>query len=135
MFRRAVLKFPTFLILTYLLARPQAWSSPQQEVRGTVKDRTGAVIARAQATLRVDGQDFGQVTQPDGSFIFTGVSAASGTLMVSAAGFATSTTPWHAGQNDVAITLAPAAMMQSLDVTATRTAILPAGVDNVEAQP
>src|ERR1700690_3913549 len=130
----AALRFPVIAILALLLVQ-QAWSAPQQDVRGTVKDRTGAVIARAQVTLRTDAQDFTQATQPDGSFAFRGVSAASGSLIVSATGFATSTTPWHAGQSDLAITLSPAAVMQSLDVTATRTAILPTGVDNLEAQP
>ena len=134
MSRPAALRFPVIAILALLLVQ-QAWSAPQQDVRGTVKDRTGAVIARAQVTLRTDAQDFTQATQSDGSFAFRGVSAASGSLIVSATGFATSTTPWHAGQSDLAITLSPAAVMQSLDVTATRTAILPTGVDNLEAQP
>ncbi len=107
----------------------------QQEIRGTVTDRSGAVVARAQVVLHVDGQDFGRITQPDGSFVFTGVSGNSGTIEVRSSGFATTTIPWHAGDKPLAITLAPATVQQSLDVTATRTSILPTGVDNVEAQP
>ena len=113
----------------------RAWSASQQELRGTVKDRSGAVIARAQVVLRADGEEFSRATQSDGSFVFTGVTAASGSVIVSAPGFATSTTLWQAGQNDLAITLTLATVQQSLDVTSTRTSILPTGVDDVEAQP
>ena len=77
----------------------------QQDVRGTVKDPTGAVVARAQVLLRVGGQEFSRVSQPDGTFIFTGVTGASGSAIVSAPGFATSTTAWQAGQNNLSITL------------------------------
>jgi len=118
-----------------VLAQLPAWSAPQQEVRGTVKDGTGAVIARAQVLLRADDQELRRVTQPDGTFAFTGVTAASGSVIVSAPGFATSTTAWQAGQNQLAITLTLATVQQSLDVTSTRTSILPTGVDDVEAQP
>jgi len=118
-----------------VLVQLPAWSVPKQEVRGTVKDGTGAVIARAQVLLRADGQEFSRVTQPDGTFAFTGVTAANGGVIVSAPGFATSTTAWQAGQNQLAITLTLATVQQSLDVTSTRTSILPTGVDDVEAQP
>ena len=92
MSRFAGLKFASVVLLTLFLALPLAWGAPQQEVRGTVKDRSGAVVARAQVLLRADGQEFSRVTQPDGTFVFTGVSAASGSMIVSAPGFATSTT-------------------------------------------
>ena len=135
MSRFAGLKLASLLSLTVFFVPMPAWGAPQQEVRGTVKDRSGAVVARAQVLLRADGQQFRRVTQPDGTFVFTGVSAASGNLTVSAPGFATNTTPWQAGQNDLAITLTLATVQQSLDVTSTRTSILPTGVDDVEAQP
>ena len=123
------------VMLSLLLAQSQAWGASSQDVRGTVKDRSGAVITRAHVLLRVDGEEFSRVTQPDGSFVFSGVSGASGSLIVTASGFATSTTPWRAGQSDPVIVLVPATVQQSLDVTATRTAVLPTGVDNLEAQP
>ena len=135
MARYSVRRFPAFAILACLLAQPQAWGAPQQDVRGTVKDPTGAVVARAQVLLRLDGQEFSRVSQPDGTFIFTRVTGASGSVIVNAPGFATSTTAWQAGQNNLSITLTPATVQQSLDVTATRTSILPTGVDDVEAQP
>ncbi len=118
-----------------LLAQRHAFSAPQQELRGTVKDRSGAVIARAQVVLSSDGEEFSRVTQPDGTFVFTGVAGASGALTVSAPGFATRSTAWQSGQNDLSIILTPATVQQSLDVTSTRTSILPTGVDDVEAQP
>jgi outer membrane receptor protein involved in Fe transport len=135
MYRSTVLACSVITVLASLLPQPQAWAAPQQPVRGTVKDSAGAVIARAQVFLHTNGQELRRVTQPDGSFAFNGVDADSGTLTVSASGFAPITTPWQSGQNDLTITLVPAPLQQSLDVTATRTAILPPGVDNLEAQP
>jgi len=123
------------LAILAVLGTLQAWSAPQQELRGTVKDRSGAVIARALVVLSTKGQEFSRVTQPDGTFVFTGVTGASGSVSVSAPGFATSTTAWQAGQNDLSIALTLATVQQSLDVTSTRTSILPSGVDDVEAQP
>ena len=135
MSRFAGLKFASVVLLTLFLALPLAWGAPQQEVRGTVKDHSGAVVARAQVLLRADGQQFRRVTQSDGTFVFTGVSATTGDMIVSAPGFATSTTPWQSGQNNLSITLTLATVQQSLDVTSTRTSILPTGVDDVDAQP
>lgn len=117
-----------------LLCLPAA-ATTQQEIRGTVTDPSGAVVARAQVVLHADGQNFGRVTQPDGSFVFSGVAADSGTIEVRSPGFATATVPWKAGDKPLTIALSPAAVQQSLDVTATRTSILPTGVDNVESQP
>lgn len=122
-------------LLLLLIAPSLALADAPQEVRGTVKDRSGAVVARAQVVLTLEGQQLTRVTQPDGTFVFSGVTASSGTIVVTASGFATTTTAWHAGENQITITLALAAVQQSLDVTGTRTAILPTGVDDVEAQP
>src|ERR1700722_15967740 len=74
-----------------------AWASSPQDVRGTVTDRSGAVISRAQVVLHVNGQDFGRVTQADGSFVFNGVVGDGGTVEVSSAGFSSTTVDWHAG--------------------------------------
>jgi outer membrane receptor protein involved in Fe transport len=110
-------------------------AAASHDVRGVVKDRSGAVVARAQVTLRVAGQNFGGVTQPDGTFVFTDVKADTATIQVTAPGFATTAANWRAGEASLTITLAPATVQQSLDVTATRTSILPTGVDDVESQP
>src|SRR5271165_2948979 len=58
------------------------WAASSQDVRGVVKDRSGAVVARAQVTLRVAGQNFDRVTQPDGTFVFSDVTADTGTIQV-----------------------------------------------------
>ncbi len=113
----------------------QAWATTRQSVHGTVEDIRGAVVAQAQVVLQTNAEQFQRVSQPDGSFFFGGVDAESGTLTVTATGFAPKIVSWHSGQNDVTITLVPAPLQQSLAVTATRTAILPTGIDNLEAQP
>ncbi len=121
--------------VTALVLYLPALAATQQDIRGTVTDRSGAVVARAQVVLHANGQDFGRVTQPDGTFVFSGVAADSGTIEVRSPGFATASVPWTAGDKPLTIALSPATVQQSLDVTATRTSILPTGVDNVEAQP
>lgn len=131
----AAVKYCIIGLLVLSVGQSLTWADPQQEVRGIVKDRSGAVVARAQVELTVEGQQLTRVTQPDGTFVFSGVTAGSGTIVVTASGFAATTMAWNAGKNQLTITLALAPLQQSLDVTATRTAILPTGVDNVEAQP
>src|ERR1035441_10679410 len=85
------------ITLIFLITQFSLWAAPPQELRGVVKDRSGAVIAKAQVLLRADGQEISRTTQADGSFVFTGVTATNGSLVVSASGFATSTTAWQAG--------------------------------------
>ena len=135
MLRAPRLRIAAVMALLFLVTQLRLLAVPPQELRGMVKDRSGAVIVRAQVLLRADGQEITRTTQADGSFVFTGITATSGTLVVNASGFATSTTAWQAGANPLSITLVPATVQQSLDVTATRTSILPTGVDDVEAQP
>lgn len=122
------------LSFLFIVACEASWGAPASTLSGTVKDRSGAVVSRAQVTLYADGRQFNRWTQPDGSFLFEGLSVSSGTLIVAAQGFASNSSQWS-GENPVSIILTPAPVMQSLDVTATRTAILPTGVDDVEAQP
>src|ERR1019366_2978741 len=136
MLRSRRLAIAAVIALIFLVTQLSLWAAPPpQDLRGVVKDRSGAVIAKAQVLLRADGQESSRTTQADGSFVFTGIAATSGTLVVSASGFATRTTAWQAGANQLTIELVPAAVQQSLDVTATRTSILPTDVDDVEAQP
>jgi len=123
------------ITLVLLTSAKSLLATPSYEVRGVVKDPSGAVVARAQVVLHVAGQNFGRTTQPDGTFVFGDVAADAGTVEVKAPGFAPTVVNWHAGQPSLTITLTPATVQQSLDVTATRTSILPTGVDNVESQP
>ena len=135
MLRSRRLTIAAVIAFLFLVTQARVWAVPPQELRGVVKDRSGAVIVKAQVLLRAEGQEISRTTQADGSFVFTGITATSGTLVVNASGFATSTIAWQAGANQLSITLALAAVQQSLDVTATRTSILPTGVDDVETQP
>jgi outer membrane receptor protein involved in Fe transport len=123
------------LTLLVCLMHSVLWAASTEDVRGMVTDRSGAVISRAQVVLHLEGQNFGRITQADGSFVFSGVVGKAGTIEVSSPGFATTTVEWRAGDKEVTIKLAPATVQESLEVTATRTSILPTGVDNVEAQP
>jgi outer membrane receptor protein involved in Fe transport len=120
--------------LPLLLLASQLWAA-SDFVRGAVKDRLGAVVSGARVALQSDGQEYATTTASDGSFVLDPGHVAAGTLMVAAPGFSTASVPWQAGVPDLTITLQPASVAQSLDVTATRTAILPTGVDNLAAQP
>ena len=122
------------ILICVLLQAPVSAAS-DYSLQGTVKDRSGAVVVNASITLRTGTQEFTQTTRPDGTFSFPGLDVSSGTLVISANGFAASMTSWRAGDNDLAITLQPAMVDQSLDVTATRTAILPTGIDDLQSQP
>ena len=122
------------LAFALLSAASTPLTATDRSLSGTIEDRAGAIISRAQVTLYSEGQQFNRWTQPDGSFLFQGLNVSSGAIVVSAQGFATSTTAWS-GEAEVTILLSPAVVQQSLDVTATRTAILPTGVDDIEAQP
>jgi len=91
--RSAVLRIAGIIALLLLLAQAQAWAKPRQSVRGTVADRAGAVVVRAQIVLQINGEEFSRVSQPDGSFLFDGIDAESGTLTVTATGFAPEIVP------------------------------------------
>jgi len=122
-------------ILMCLLLQAQESAASRYQLRGIVKDRSGAVVGNANITLLTATQEFEQTTRPDGSFRFEALEVSSGTLIISAKGFAVIMTDWQAGNNDLAITLPPAMVEQSLDITATRTAILPTGIDDLQSQP
>ena len=122
-------------LFALLLLVAEAWASPVASLHGAVKDRSGAVVPHAKVVLRINGEDFARFTGADGTFDFPALTASTGTLTVSATGFAVDTTEWQAAHNSIVITLKPAQVLQSLDVTATRTAILPTGIDALENQP
>jgi len=106
-----------------------------ETVSGTVKDRSGAVVPSADVVLNANGTVLRQTTNTFGRFNFSGVSATSGELTVSAVAFSTVTQLWRAGDNPLVIVLSPSAIQQMLNVTATRTAILPTGSEDLELQP
>lgn len=124
-----------FALFALQLLLAEAWASPVASLHGEVKDRSGAMVGNADVALHTATHVFTQTTRSDGKFSFTGLDVSSGTLVISAKGFAATTIDWRAGNNDQTITLQPAMVEQSLDVTATRTAILPTGIDDLESQP
>src|SRR5579885_1352589 len=101
-----------------------------ESVTGVVKDRSGAVIPSAEVALNTDGTTLRQTTTTSGAFDFSQVSGNAGELTVSAVGFATTMQAWKAGDPSLVIVLPPAAIQQALDVTATRTSILPTGAED-----
>jgi hypothetical protein len=111
------------------------WCAAGKELRGVVHDRSGAVVAKARVTLRTPAGENTQLTQPDGSFVFPDLKETSGVIVVSAIGFTTRSLDWNSDRGTITVTLDPATVQQSLQVTATRTPLLPTGFDDVEAQP
>jgi len=94
-------------------------------VRGTVTDRTGAVVAGALVKLTHEGRPEDNQAQSDGNgqFSFTNVAPGPFQLMISAAGFATGTSSGtlHPGENYTipAITLDVATASTAVEVTRT----------------
>src|ERR1700690_3041621 len=84
MLRSRRLTIAAVVAVVFHITQFSLWAAPPQELRGVVKDRSGAVIAKAQVLLRADGQETTGRTQADGSFVFPGVTATSGTMVVSA---------------------------------------------------
>jgi len=122
-------------VLTLLGGGLESWAAPAASLDGVVKDRSGAVVRGATVMLRTPTQELTRTTEADGRFSFGELSTGCATLTVNAQGFAQSTLDWCAGDNDPVITLQPAVIQQSLDITATRTSILPTGVDDLQSQP
>ncbi len=134
--RLSILAFSSEIAMVVLVALSLCIPCHASElVSGTVKDRSGAVVPSAQVELNVAGNVLRQTANGVGVFTFPAVSGASGSLTVSAAGFATVTQPWDAGEKQLLIILPPAAIEQTLDVTAVRTSILPTGANDLELQP
>ena len=106
-----------------------------ESVSGVVKDRSGAVIPSAEVVLNANGTALRQATNGSGVFTFPDVSAGSGELTVSGVGFSTVTRAWKSGDKPLVIVLPPAAIQQALNVTATRTSILPTGAEDLTLQP
>jgi outer membrane receptor protein involved in Fe transport len=131
--RRLVLRAMTAAAwLPFVLCIP-SWAA--QTIKGTVKDRTGAVIPAAQVAVTLDGASLHQKTDETGHFSFPNITGSSAEVNVSAPGFSSSTKTWKAGSDPMTIVLLPATIEQTLRVTATRTAILPTGAEDLELQP
>ena len=103
--------------------RPQA-ASRRYQIKGVVKDESGAVVTGAQVTLYAGSYQVDQPTGPDGRFDFSNVPAPNGRLAVNATGFAAVERVWRMGARQqslsLVIVLRPAAEAQQVTVTATR---------------
>ncbi len=120
----------TCLAVNLALARPQA-SPLDVRFQGVVEDQTGAVVAGARVELHDEHFRAWRPTSRDGSFTFDSVPIRTGTLTVSAPGFATLERAWTAAeQSPLVITLQPAGLSQKITVTATR---LPTRLTNTPA--
>jgi outer membrane receptor protein involved in Fe transport len=127
---RLICFIPIFLAV--LLPIP---SRAGDALTGTVKDRTGAVIPAAQVTVNAGGTALTQFTNANGAFTFPGFDADSAQLTISTPGFSTVTRSWRSGDGPLLIVLSPASVAQSLEITATRTSILPIGAEDLQLQP
>jgi outer membrane receptor protein involved in Fe transport len=122
-------------MIIFLIVVASSVPCAAEDVSGTVKDRVGAVIPSAEVVLRTTEGVLSQPTNGQGEFSFSGVKASIAEITISIAGFKTVTAPWRSGDKPLVIVLLPAAIEQTLDVTAMRTAILPTGSEDLELQP
>ena len=92
-------------------------------VTGTVRDTTGAVIAGAEVTLRSPQSNQSTKTGPDGGFVFSAVTGATGSVRVTANSFATAEQTWSATSETVQLTFVLRGLSQreQVVVLATRT--------------
>src|SRR5262245_6860787 len=111
------------MVLTALLLMVQL-AAPGGAVSGTVKDSAGAVVPNAIVTVRVtSGTERQTVTGRDGAFSLPIASTGKLILTVHASGFADSkqTLAANASRTNLEIKLAPAAVQETITVTAART--------------
>src|ERR1700678_2460557 len=102
-----------------------------RRVDGMVRDGSGAVVPGAKIQLSSKSYSASVITDSSGGFIFENVPDSSGTLTVSASGFAAFTKSWTASTDlraHLEITLAPSTMNQQVQVTANRASTLLADV-------
>ena len=113
-------------LLLLIFVVPHLW--PQDfTVRGTVQDSTGAPLPSALVMLRMTGLQRSSKTDSEGKFSLVGVPAASGTLEVSAPGFAVTRIAWSAQSGEVQplqVRLRPSGADETMVVSAARIPIL-----------
>jgi outer membrane receptor protein involved in Fe transport len=90
---------------------------------GVVQDRTGAAIAGAEVHFRSNHFNATIQTGRDGGFVIGDIRDTTGTITVSAAGFATVDQEWSSGATAESLTfvLQPAGASEQIVVSATRT--------------
>lgn len=120
-----------FLACALALPFVPAARAQNTRVEGIVHDSSGASVPGAKIQLSAKSYSASTTTDSTGTFAFENVPESSGTLTVSASGFATVTKPWTAS-NDLRarleIVLTPSTVNQQVQVTANRAATLLADV-------
>jgi outer membrane receptor protein involved in Fe transport len=111
-----------FLFVAASLSVQSQVSSPTQ-ISGVVTDPTGAAIPSAEVVFTSGSFTSKQVTDSRGEFVFSGISASSGVVRVSAAGFQRENLDWHPGASRFEITLPLLSAAEKVTVTANRTGV------------
>ena len=96
-------------------------------VDGVVRDSSGAAVQGATVELHAGTVDRKTTTDAAGEFVFDGVNATSGTVVVTLNGFQTASKPWTIASEaavHLEIALAPSTVNQRVTVTANRAATL-----------
>ena len=89
-------------------------------IQGTVRDSSGAVVQNASVNLQSGSFQTNTKTDNDGKFVFDNVPIASGSINVSAEGFASTQVSWSAGSGSLEIVLNPASAKEQVVVSAAR---------------
>jgi outer membrane receptor protein involved in Fe transport len=114
-----------------------AQSPAPRQISGVVIDQTGAAIVGAEVVLNSSTNNSTNspanssatmitetmITDDRGGFVFSGLSADSGVVKVSAPGFQAQRVDWHAGADPLQIVLLPASAAEQVTVTANRTGV------------
>lgn len=109
------------LVLIFATTLSAASAQTASTVTGHVQDQTGAAVAGAEVRLQSAHYSASTRTAEDGSFVFLRVPDASGTITISAPGFAIHQQDWSAGNSELTVVLGPAGTKEQIVVSATRT--------------
>ena len=136
------------LSLLLLIAIPtvSTSASAQVQVTGSVQDQSGAVISGAAVTLKSEHSSLTVSSAPNGGFSFAGVLDTTGTIRVTADGFAAMEQKWSANSNVISLDLVlkPLSIGERITVSATRSSLklseVPGSIvqlssDDVQANP
>ena len=112
--------FAFVLLFGWILILPAV--AQQVAVSGAVRDTSGAAISNAEVTLRAGQFTTSTRTGSDGHFSFDSVPQTSGSVGVSASGFAPAQESWsaEAGSAQLLFTLKPLSVSEQVVVSATR---------------
>jgi outer membrane receptor protein involved in Fe transport len=126
-----VRRYAAVWLLLALVWAPLVWAQGIRVV-GVVRDSSGASVPGARVVLSAGSYTADTTTDPAGAFAFDGVTASSGTVVVTAKGFQPLQQAWSAGgggaatQNGVTqinVVLQPGSLSQEVTVTAARTSM------------